>query len=455
MSSNDAVVAGGFARARSAGRGRTSSAAARFGALALGFAIALAGCGFVNTDDGGGGGEGGPGKGAGGAKVTAYVNTEQNTGLAKLIAAYERSSGTTVDISSAETSELNEQLRIQLTSGTAADLIRVSPGYSSPVAAGVLGTAELADLSDASWVDAIPDDTAALATVDGKTLAFPVSRNAIIMAYNKKVFADADVEVPTTWSELLAACDKLEAAGVTPISTPLQDGIYLQFWMYALAATLVYAENPDLDEQMAAGNVDFVDNKPWNDVYAKFLSLRDAGYVSEGSLGIPFDQGMQSVATGESAMILMVSGGLPQLYGYAENGAEDFEVFALPATDNAADTHLPLAPDFMAVNAAADNVDAAKDFLEFLAKPENVEAYATTLGVLPGLDVEVDLGETALQPVLPLFDEGRTAPFANYLWPNGDTQQTLLQSGQELFDGKITTKELLTQMDADYDKGTP
>ena len=34
--------------------------------------------------------------------------------------------------------------------------------------------------------------------------------------YNKKIFSDNGIDVPTTWSELVAACDKLKAAGITP-----------------------------------------------------------------------------------------------------------------------------------------------------------------------------------------------------------------------------------------------
>ena len=429
---------------------------ARYVATALGLGLVLAGCGFVNTgtDDEARAGAGqDPRKPA---KLTAYVNTEQNTGLKKLVAKYQKAAGVTVDVSSAETAELNQQLRVRLTSGTAADLVRVSPGYSSPVAAGILGRErELADLSDEPWASDLSDDTRSLAGADGATHAFPVSRNAIVMAFNKQVFAKAGVEVPTTWTELTQACKKLEAAGVTPIATPFQDGIYLQFWMYALAGTLVYAEDPDLDAQMASGKTNFVDERAWNDVFAKFLSLRDAGYFSDGSLGIPFDQGMQSVATGKSAMILLVSAGLPQLFGYAEGGADDFDVFALPATDDAADTYVPVAPDFLAVNAASSHVGDAKKFLAFLAKRDNVAAYANAMGVLPGLDVEVDLEATTLDPIVPLIEAGRTAPYANYLWPNGDTQQTLLQSGQQLYDGTITIRELLTQLDVEYDKGTP
>lgn len=429
--------------------GSTSRRAFAVAVAAIAAATLAACSGFVNSgDDDGGGGEGGT--------VTAYVNTEQSGGLTGLVEGFESESGLTLDISSANTDELNQQLRVQLTSGTAADVIRVSPGFSSPVAAGVLGQeGELADLSDAAWVSDLTDDARSLAEVDGQVMAMPVSRNAIVMAYNRSVFEDAGVEVPTTWSELLAACDALADAGVTPIAAPFQGGIYFQFWVYAMASTLVYPANPEIDAQMAAGETSFTDSAEWNAAFERIAELNDAGYFSDGLLGIPPDQGLQSVATGESAMVLLVSAGLPQLYGYSDGGEEDFGVFAVPATDDAAGTHVPLAPDFLAVNANASNPEGAREFLDYLAQPENVESYANEMGVLPGLGVDVTLESTALDPIMPLLEEGRTTGYANYLWPNGDVQQTMLQSGQEWLDGSITLADLLGQMDAEYAQGTP
>lgn len=408
-------------------------------------AAALTSCGFVNTDD----------DSAGGA-VTAYVNTEQNTGLAPLVEAYREATGATVDLSSANTDELNQQIRVQLTSGTAADIIRVSPGYSSPVAAAVLGAeGQIADLSDAPWAGQLSPETKALAGVDGRVMALPLGRNVIVMAYNREVFANAGLTPPTTWSQLLSACRTLRDAGVTPIAAPFQGGVYLQFWVYALAATLVYAQQPDIDAQMATGATSFTTDPRWNEVFARFAELNEGGCFSDGMLGLPPDQGQQAVATGRAAMILTVSGGLPALHGYHEAGAQAFDVFALPATDDPAATHVPVAPDFLAVNAAAKDPAAARAFLDFLARPENVAAYANTMGVLPGLTVDVEIDSTVLAPVLPYVADGRTTAYANYMWPNGDVQQTLLQSGQEWLDGTIDTAALLGRMDADYAKGTP
>ena len=45
----------------------------------------------------------------------------------------------------------------------------------------------------------------------------PFSVAAASVIYNKRIFADNDLEVPTTWDELLAVCETLKGADVTPI----------------------------------------------------------------------------------------------------------------------------------------------------------------------------------------------------------------------------------------------
>ncbi|MGP4114286.1 ABC transporter substrate-binding protein [Streptomyces sp. 4N509B] len=434
MRRNDVV------RRRRARTARTALAGGLIGALAL------SGCGFANTGDGGGGDDA--------PKLTTYTSPEQNTGLEELYAAYEEGEGVSIDASFAAVEELNQQLRVQLTSGTAADLIRVSPGYSSPVSAGVLGDAdELVDLSDASWASRLDDSSSTLARSGDRTVAFPVGRNAIVMAYNTEVFEELSLEVPTTFSELLAVSQELEDAGKTPIATGLTGGVYLQFYVYALAGTLVYGEQPDLDARMREGSTSFAEEAAWTEVFDKLTQL--SAYFTPDALGVPPEQALQSLARGDAGMSLIVSAALPQLADYAPGGADTFDVFAMPANDDPASTLVPTAPDFLAVNAASPRVDEARAFLDFLAEPENVRRYATALNVLPGTGEVADAGDSPLASVLPMIDSGQTAPYANYLWPNGDTQQELLQSGQQLLSGDIDVPTLLDRLDEQYAKGTP
>lgn len=418
-------------------------------------ALALAGCsGFVNSDDDDGGTEGDTGTGG---SITAYLATEQATGLGELPEAFTEETGIEVEQTSAAVPDINQQLPVQLSSGTAADLFRVSPGYSSNVAAGVLGSnGGLLDLSDAGWVQDIDDGTRALSDVDGSTFAFPIGRNSLVMVYNVAVFDELGLEVPTTWTELLETSQALLDSGRVPIAQGLGGGaIYLQFYVYALAGTLIYGPEPDLDAQMRADEVNFVDHPAWTEVFEKYLELRDRDFFTPEALGVPPEQALQSLANGEAGMTLMTNSGLPELYGYSEEGPEAFGVFAMPAGDDPEATLMPTAPDFLAVNAEADNAEGAQAFLDFLAQPQNVESYANDLGVLPGLTVGAEVDNPALEPIMPMVEDGRTVAYANYLWPNGDVQQTMLQSGQELYADQISIEDLLTQMDADYDQGTP
>jgi raffinose/stachyose/melibiose transport system substrate-binding protein len=414
-------------------------------------AVLLAGCGFVNT-----GSDAGSDGASGSATLKGFVNTSQKKALDTVLPACQEQTGATVELTQMSTDDLNQQLRVQLSSGTAPDLFRVSPGNSSPVAAGILGkSGDLADISSGAWTDQLSDASRPLAEVDGKVLAFPTSSNAIVVAYNKSVFDDHGLTAPTTWTELMSTSAALKKEGITPISAGFVEGVAIQFPVYALAASLVYGPTPDIDEQMAAGETSFSENAAWQEVFTKFDSLVKQGYLTEDSLGTPEDQAMQALAGGKAGMMVVVSAGLPSLYEYSENGASDFGVFALPATDDADETYVPLAPDFLAVNAAGDNVEAATRMIDCLAEPKNVNAAAEAIESLPGLEIDDPAMPDDLTGIEPLLTGGKSAPFANYMWPNADTQQRLLQSGQELVDGSIDVKELTKQLDTEYAEGTP
>ena len=62
-----------------------------------------------------------------------------------------------------------------------------------------------------------------LAAYPGRTSVLPYSVMAASVIYNKRVFADNDVEVPETWDDFLAVCEKLSAAGVVPIYATFKD----------------------------------------------------------------------------------------------------------------------------------------------------------------------------------------------------------------------------------------
>jgi raffinose/stachyose/melibiose transport system substrate-binding protein len=410
----------------------------------------LAGCGFVNSN---GGAAAGGSTSTPSGTVTVALSTEEAAAMKTLIPEFEKESGVTVKVTSAQTADLNQQLSVQLGSGTAPDIFRVSPGSSSAIGASLLGKAgKLAPLTDAGWAAKIPSSAKSLAQSGKDVYALPLSQNEIVMAYNESVFDKLGLSVPTTWSDFLDMCQKLKDAGITPISAGFSGGVFLQFLVYQLAASNVYAADPNIDAQQKGSSTAFSSSSAWKAVFEKFQTLQTKGYFTDGANGITGDVATQAVAEGKAGMISIVSASLASLASAATSS--EIGVFALPGTDKASQTLLPVAPDFIAVNAQAKNKVAAKALLDFLAEPAHAKAYAKAAASLPGLSVGAAI-PSQLEGVATFLQKGKTAPFANYTWPNGDTQQTLLQSCQDLISGKISVEELLEQLDAQFAKGTP
>lgn len=420
-------------------RAALAAAAAAVAAVAACGASSGPGSGEANTD------------GDVGGTLTLATSPEQNRGLELFYDDFEQDSGATIDATYMQVDSLNEQLRIQITSGTAPDIFRSAPGSSVPSAVmSLAGEGNVLDLSDQPWADQVPESFLPLMSDDDGLYGFPVSGQGILMFYNKTVFADAGVTEPTTWSEFLDVCDTLKTAGVTPIALGLGTPAYIQFIPYMLSATLVAGQEPDFIEGLAAGETTFSESEGWHKSWEMFLQLIADGYTTEDPLGVASDQTIQDVGTGDAAMIALTTGSAAVLADYAPGGMDDIGMFALPATDNPDDTWTPFSPDYLVVNANAKNAATALAFLDYLADPERTATYAEETAMVPAL-MNADPVDNELNQVLQTYrDAERTTPFANHLWPNGEVQQVLMATGQQVVEGSKTVDDLLAEMDTAY-----
>ncbi|AMG83102.1 hypothetical protein AXH82_06735 [Microbacterium sp. PAMC 28756] len=427
-----------FASTRQRRRLATGIAGVAIGALAL-------------TACSGGGGDAAEGEAP--TEVTALITPEQDAGFEPYYAGFTEDTGFEFDPTTVEVNSLVEQLRIEINSGTASDIVRVSLGS---LTVGVLPLAEegaLLDLSDEPWAADVPETFSGLLKTDDQTWAYPTSGQSILMFYNRAVFEEAGVEPPTTWSEFLDVCADLKDAGVTPVAQGLGTPAMVQFIPYMLAATLVSSENDDIDAQMQAGDTSFVDDEGWNEVFDKYTQLIDEEYITQDAIGATLDAAMQQTAAGDAAMIPLVSSNSPALFSYFEDGEDGVGAFALPATDDPEETFVPLSPELLAVSATAKNPEGAKAFLEYLSDPERAAEYADatkTLPILAGVEALPSTVGDALQPFLA---SQQFVPFVNHRWVNGDTQAALMQNGPLLATGGASIQDVLAAMDAAYALG--
>lgn len=83
---------------------------------------------------------------------------------------------------------------------------------------------KIVDLSDQPFVDKIYSNTKNSITYEGKIYAYPLAQDFMGMFYNVEYFEKAGItEVPKTIDEFEEVCEKLQAAGYTPIAATYKD----------------------------------------------------------------------------------------------------------------------------------------------------------------------------------------------------------------------------------------
>jgi len=92
---------------------------------------------------------------------------------------------------------------------------------------------------DAEWKELYSEASLTTNSRDGKIYASSVEGSVVGYFYNKELFAQAGIEAPAkTWDEFFDQCDKLKAAGITPLAMDTAESAWVtQLWMGAMVAT--------------------------------------------------------------------------------------------------------------------------------------------------------------------------------------------------------------------------
>ena len=219
----------------------------------------------------------------------------------------------------------------------------------------------ITDLSDQEFVDNIADGAKECVSLDGKVVGLPVQMSGNGIVYNKKIFEDNNLEIPTTVSELEEVCKTLEKKDIVPFTNQFKDDWLLgQFYNYAFANM---DDTTGYIDTLNSGEAKIADTQEMKDIM-KVLDLM-LTYGQEKTLDASWNEAAAMFAQGKQAMIFE---GI-WAYDTIAQIAPDMEVglFALPITDDAADTKM--AADVNGtwhVSNTSEHPDVAKDVLNWI-----------------------------------------------------------------------------------------
>ncbi|MCB8965952.1 MAG: extracellular solute-binding protein [Ardenticatenaceae bacterium] len=159
----------------------------------------------------------------------------------------------------------------------------------------------------------------------------PVELNIEGFWYNKQIFADNGIEVPTTWDELLAAAAILNEAGIQPFSASGQQGWPLTRLLGGYAARYY---GVDAMSRVASGDLQLTD--PGFITAADTLkSMVDLGYFGQGLTTIDYNTAVDLFVQGKAAMFYMGSWELRTFNNPEVNliGADNIGLFNVPLVE--------------------------------------------------------------------------------------------------------------------------
>lgn len=200
---------------------------------------------------------------------------------------------------------------------------------------------------------------------DGKIYQLATNTQTIPTIYYRKAdFDKAGIAAPPkTWDELLAAAEKLKAAGITPFNVGGGGG---DTWanlypLKALVGSEVYAKDPQWLAKLAKGETTFKDPL-FVKAVTKLKELVDKGYIDPALLSNDYPATQASFLGGKGAMYPMGS-----WFAVAPNAEQqkEYGVFPWP-TDDGALVVATFTGGGLSVSAAAPDVALAKQWaIEF------------------------------------------------------------------------------------------
>jgi raffinose/stachyose/melibiose transport system substrate-binding protein len=362
--------------------------------------------------------------------------TEDVAAYNEILSAYEEQAGVTVNFEAFLNTEYNTLVATALQANEAADVVQTrSYGGVRPwIEGGFLlpldGQVEsLANYSETA-LDAVRNPET------GEVHGVPFAIQVLQMYYNRSIFNELGLEIPTTWEEFIAVNEVLQEAGYIPIAVTGMDD-----WMLPILHTVVAAGTyggTDFVEGVLGGSRTFEDPAFVESVQA----VKDLQpYFPPDVTGVSYDDSRTLFV---NEMAAMFPGGSWEAAFFREQNPDlDLGVFAVPAkgTDEALVSWF--VDGSWAVTTSSDDPEAALDFVDWLGSPEFGQLFTDRLAQISPI-AGVTPTDPVLNEIVTLWNESATPYMLLVHFRYGDPWGTAVigQDIQRLFLDRMTPEEV-------------
>jgi raffinose/stachyose/melibiose transport system substrate-binding protein len=219
---------------------------------------------------------------------------------------------------------------------------------------------------DKEWSGQIIESQFGPFTLDGKVYGIPWSTDGKAFFYNKKVFNDLNLEIPTTWEELLTVSEKIKDSGVTPIAFGSKAPWTISHYIGSLNEYIVPEDVIAKDYSLSNPDGEFT-HPGYVTALEKFIELEP--FFNQGVNSVDHQYARELFNGGKAAI------GYFQLaeIGLIEPSlGEDLGVFNTPFVEGGEGnpSSITAAPEGIMISSKTKHPEEAMEFIKFLTSKE-------------------------------------------------------------------------------------
>ena len=343
------------------------------------------------------------------------------------------------------------QLSTALSSGDQPNIMMGNPGlYPDLVTEGFV-----MDLSDNEVIKGLnlPSGDLGDVSADGKIYGFPIDFKTWGIFYNKDIFAELNLEVPTTLTELNALQQTLIDAGIDPYVRSFGDAVYGDIemrntvWPRALAA----GDN-DVFEKLMNGTGKFADYPYFEEALQNWTYRLVAPRTDD--LSNTQDMGLEVFAAGGAAMRYDGTWAIGDMM--SKNPAFEIGFFVAPIDDEgSAKLNVQVDQAFM-VNPQAENSDVALSFMEYWITEGVAWSEMSQMPLLTGVTSDKLL--PMVKTLAEIKASGEIAHYGDFTMPLSSAFTTAWRvelnayAESKLSGGSMTIQDCLDNLQAAFDE---
>jgi raffinose/stachyose/melibiose transport system substrate-binding protein len=376
-----------------------------------------------------------------------HFKSDVTDGVQKLVDQFETENpNIKVDVQPVKYDDYYTLLKTKMAGGDVVDVFTLNAGAQTKL---FVDGGYVEDLTGQQFLQNFDEGVLKSQATDGKNYVMPVNGGPAGVFYNKKIFSDLGIQVPRTYDALIAAAEKIKAAGKTPFALGWKDGWPLGMWVSRdlPSNTAFVGGQPDFFDKLETGAVKFADNPSVKTTIEHAQKIFELG--NKDQLGLGYNEIVDLFAKGDVGMMYMGTWPLADIQKKNPDLYNNMGEFPYPFSNDESLNKLDIGPDAsLAIGSKSQHKDAALKFLAFMSSKEAGDMWVkniNTLSYVKGTSTDI---APAVNDLKPYIDNGQVYNSQDSMAKTTiDWTTQFDQNLEKLFFKKETADELIKAMD--------